>query len=289
MSKALAVTDEAGEILEKVINDGDLAKLSPSDRIGYYRKVCESVGLNPLTKPFEYILLNRKLTLYAKRDAADQLRQIHGVSIKVITTTLEDGLFTVHVAAQDKTGRHDEDIGTVHIAGLRGEAKANAMLKAMTKAKRRVTLSICGLGWLDETEVADIEGAARPTQNLDDLFPTAEAPAASQSDEDGDQAPVGVEAPDATGDPVTLTVNGEKYDLSNAAEYFDEYLKQLRLIESLNSTPPRERMTEMRVFEEANADSLDQIPPEGRAKLIEWRMKLNRKLGTTKEDWSVTI
>jgi len=29
---------------------------------------------------------------------------------------------------------------------LKGEARANAFLKAVTKAKRRVTLSICGLG-----------------------------------------------------------------------------------------------------------------------------------------------
>jgi hypothetical protein len=33
------------------------------------------------------------------------------------------------------------------------------ILKAVTKAKRRVTLSICGLGFLDETEVDSIPGA----------------------------------------------------------------------------------------------------------------------------------
>ena len=32
-------------------------------------------------------------------------------------------------------------------------------MKAVTKAKRRVTLSICGLGMLDETEVESIPGA----------------------------------------------------------------------------------------------------------------------------------
>jgi hypothetical protein len=32
----------------------------------------------------------------------------------------------------------------------------NALMKAVTKAKRRVTLSICGLGMLDETEVETI-------------------------------------------------------------------------------------------------------------------------------------
>ena len=36
------------------------------------------------------------------------------------------------------------------------------MMKAETKAKRRVTLSVCGLGLLDETEIADIPDIAKP-------------------------------------------------------------------------------------------------------------------------------
>jgi len=32
-------------------------------------------------------------------------------------------------------------------------------MKAVTKAKRRLTLSLCGLGWLDETEVETIPTA----------------------------------------------------------------------------------------------------------------------------------
>jgi hypothetical protein len=46
----------------------------------------------------------------------------------------------------------------VPIANLKGEARANAFMKAETKAKRRVTLSICGLGILDETEIDSIDG-----------------------------------------------------------------------------------------------------------------------------------
>ena len=49
----------------------------------------------------------------------------------------------------------------VPIEGLRGEALSNAMMKATTKAKRRVTLSLCGLGMLDETEVESIPHCAR--------------------------------------------------------------------------------------------------------------------------------
>ena len=46
-------------------------------------------------------------------------------------------------------------MGVVSITGLKGENLANAMMKAETKAKRRATLSICGLGWMDEVEALD--------------------------------------------------------------------------------------------------------------------------------------
>ena len=55
------------EIMEQIIVKGDLSKLTPEERGQYYMTVCKSVGLNPLTKPFEYISLNGKLTLYALR------------------------------------------------------------------------------------------------------------------------------------------------------------------------------------------------------------------------------
>jgi hypothetical protein len=147
---------DTGALIESVITKGDLAKLSPQERTQYYVEVCKSVGLNPFTRPLEYINLSGKLVLYARRDAADQLRKINGVSVEVVSRKLEDELVVVHVRASDKTGRTDEDFGAVSIAHLTGEARANAILKAITKAKRRVTLSISGLGFLDETEVDDI-------------------------------------------------------------------------------------------------------------------------------------
>jgi len=58
------------EGVEDALLDGDLSNLTPQQRRDYYEKVCESVGLNPRTKPFEYIRLNGQHTLYAKRDAA---------------------------------------------------------------------------------------------------------------------------------------------------------------------------------------------------------------------------
>jgi hypothetical protein len=152
----VAPSQDAGALIESVVTKGDLAKLSSQERTQYYVEVCKSVGLNPFTRPFEYLTLNGKMILYARRDAADQLRKINNVSVEVVSRSVEDDLVVVHVRASDKTGRADEDFGAVSIAGLRGEAKANAILKAITKAKRRVTLSISGLGFLDETEVDEM-------------------------------------------------------------------------------------------------------------------------------------
>lgn len=155
-----AVTkQDAAALVEQVVIQGDLAKLTPADRVTYYRQVCESAGLNPITQPFAYITLNGKLTLYALRAATDQLRKVHGVSIEIkARETVEDCYV---VTAQARLGeRTDEAIGAVSIGALKGENRANAMMKAETKAKRRVTLSICGLGMLDENEVETIPSAS---------------------------------------------------------------------------------------------------------------------------------
>lgn len=163
MTKEVAVAMQPQELslIEQVVIKGDLSKLSDIERVSYYKSVCESVGINPLTKPFDYINLSGKLTLYAKKDCTEQLRKIHGVSIEELETKIIDDVYVVSAKARDKTGRTDESTGAVNIGNLKGEMKANAIMKAETKAKRRVTLSICGLGWCDETEVETIPGAQK--------------------------------------------------------------------------------------------------------------------------------
>jgi hypothetical protein len=144
------------DIMNSVITKGDLSQLTPEERVRYYGEVCASVGLNPLTKPFEYITLNNRLTLYALRNCTDQLRTIHGVSVDELAESERDGVFIVTAKVRNRDGRTDIAKGAVSIANLKGDVLANAMMKAETKAKRRATLSLCGLGFLDETEVSDI-------------------------------------------------------------------------------------------------------------------------------------
>lgn len=180
MSNALveAGREQGMEVLERVVVAGDLARLSPADRVAYYRAVCDSTGLNPLTKPFDYIQLNGRLTLYATRTATDQLRSVKGIGIDRCERDLSDPDFaTWLVTGHDSTGRVDTEIGSVSIAGLRGEAKANAIMKALTKAKRRLTLSLAGLGWLDETEVGSVPSAQAVQVDAETGELVADAPA----------------------------------------------------------------------------------------------------------------
>jgi len=159
MANSPAVTNP-GDIIEAVITKGDLGKLSPQERTQYYAEVCRSIGVNPLTKPFEYITLNGRLQLYALRACTDQLRTLRGVSVEDMSETEREGCLVITCKVRDRDGRTDMAKGAVPIAGLKGEALANAIMKTETKAKRRATLSICGLGMLDESELETIPAAS---------------------------------------------------------------------------------------------------------------------------------
>jgi hypothetical protein len=159
MSTAIATAAPAAADIERVLIDGDLSRLTEPQRLAYYNQVCSSLGLNPLTKPFAYIKLSGKLVLYALKDATEQLRKIHGVSITELSSQKIEDVFVVTAKAQDKTGRTDAATGAVAVGNQKGDNLANALMKAETKAKRRVTLSICGLGMLDETELETIKSA----------------------------------------------------------------------------------------------------------------------------------
>lgn len=148
-------------IMEAVVVGGDLAKLTPSQRLAWYRSRCEAAGLDPRTQPFSYLMLNGKLTLYATKTATDQLISGRRLSVKLIDRHYDPdtGLYEVVCQVTSPDGATVEDIGVVNAHGLRGEALSNAQMKCCTKAKRRTVLSACGLGMLDETEIDSIPDA----------------------------------------------------------------------------------------------------------------------------------
>ena len=208
MVTAIEQTSDA-QLMENVLVGGDLSKLNPAQRVTYYHKVCESMGLNPLTKPFDYIQLNGKLTLYAKKDATDQLRKIHKISITDVNIVETEKQFIVKVKGQDSEGRLDVEVGVVNKSDMRGDT-ANAQMKAVTKAKRRLTLSLCGLGWLDETEVQTIPDA-RPVI-VDESGDIVETENVNQ---DIGQPEISIEIVDPMGDKA-VSYAAKKWNIANA-------------------------------------------------------------------------
>lgn len=167
-------------VLEQALTGADLSGLKPENRIIYYMEVCKSLQLNHLTRPFLFVTIDGKTVMYATKDCTEQLRKRDCVIIKIAERKTEDGLHIVIARANTAT-REDESVGvepmiepefvkewnkqtqkkewvTNPIKGkpLSPADRAKAMMKAETKAKRRVTLSIAGLGIPDESEIESI-------------------------------------------------------------------------------------------------------------------------------------
>lgn len=169
------------ENIRRALINNELASLKPEERIILYVGICAAKGLDAATRPFEFIQLNGKLTLYARKECADQLRERNGVNAEIVSAKAEGDVYCVHIRAKTADGRTEDDIGVTSISEpefltrkdkskyanprygkkMEGEDIANAMMKAVTKGKRRCTLSICGLGMFDESEIEGIADAAK--------------------------------------------------------------------------------------------------------------------------------
>ena len=173
-----AVIERPADIIMEKVVAGDLSGLTPAQRAIHAINVCHSIGLNPETAPFQFVTFQGKVVMYATKSCTEQLRKIHNISLKIVSREIVDDIYIVTAMATMPNGRTDESVGAVTISGLKGDSKANAIMKCETKAKRRVTLSICGLGFLDESELETIPGAKTlpdhpPTRPVERLTPPA--------------------------------------------------------------------------------------------------------------------
>jgi hypothetical protein len=145
------------------------------------------MGLDPFTKPFDILRLNGKEVLYCTRSGTQQLNKLHKVSHLITSrdTNAEAGVYIVTSKASLPDGRCTESIGAVNIAGLKGEMYANAIMKAETKAKRRATLDLLGLGVLDESEAESIPNASTVAlQTMVEALPQMEVESVEVIEED---------------------------------------------------------------------------------------------------------
>jgi hypothetical protein len=168
------VFDEA--VLASIVLNGDLSNLSPTQKVAYYRIFCQRLGLDPVSQPFKLLKLNGKEILYCDRTGAQQLNKIHEISHAISSREVVAGCFVVTARASTPKGRFTDSIGAVSVERAQGESMANAMMKAETKAKRRATLDLLGLGILDESEANAIPGAVMMDINGGNVQASAATP-----------------------------------------------------------------------------------------------------------------
>lgn len=159
---ALADREEAAGALAHILATGDLAKLSNEQRVAHYLDLCQSLSLNPRSRPFDWLLLDGKLVLYPNKSCAEQLRREHQISVKVTRRNVVGEMFVVEVEGRTPTGRTDEASKYVPLKDSRGNKLtgtnlANAFAKAETGAKRRLVLSMVGLASPPDPE--EVRGA----------------------------------------------------------------------------------------------------------------------------------
>ncbi|MBL7682737.1 MAG: hypothetical protein JNK00_05215 [Flavipsychrobacter sp.] len=146
------------DIISSLFINGDISRLTPSQKVNYYRQVCDKLGLDPLSQPFRILRLHGREIMYCDRGGAQQLNKLHRVSHEIRSRETVNGCYVVTAQASTPDGRKTESLGAVPITNLKGETLCNAMMKAETKAKRRATLDLLGLGILDETETEQLYG-----------------------------------------------------------------------------------------------------------------------------------
>jgi len=137
----------AEPIREIITRDGGKCDaLSPVQKVEYINWLCENVGVDPSLRPFDLITTQNGIRAYANKCCAELIRDARGVSITSLQISEIGNMYLVTCSVKDRTGRMDTDIG----AWPKGTEPHNSLMKAVTKAKRRATLSLCRLGGLVE-------------------------------------------------------------------------------------------------------------------------------------------
>lgn len=167
MDNQLAVREES--YMNKLVLKGDLSSLSEPELLAYHKHLCDRIGVPEALRPFNLMNTKQGKFFYANKTFTDWVRKQQGISFTKVDREIVDDIVITTVTAIDKAGRMDVAVGAVplYVAAqnqkgehiripLSPDDRANAIMKSETKGKRRVTLSMGGYGFSDESEIDTI-------------------------------------------------------------------------------------------------------------------------------------
>lgn len=163
--------EETPEALKQALAKQDLKGLSEESKMKYLFHLSESLGFNPLTKPFEILSFRGQEKVYPTKSAASQAAANSGLSFEKTDEEMKEvqsgvWLYKVWYRGTLPDGRADEDMGAVPIYQSDDPGtKCDKQMKAVTKAKRRLALSITGIG-LDDRP--DMDGGRKDLASHED-------------------------------------------------------------------------------------------------------------------------
>lgn len=144
MTKDVVLKDEIQNVLTR--DGGRCDNLDINQQAEYKKYLCAKIGVSPTLQPVDLIPTKNGVRPYLNKGAAELIRDTRKISIIGLELAEQNGMFIVTCKVRGANGRVDCDMG----ACPKGNEPNNALMKAVTKAKRRATLSMCGLGAIIE-------------------------------------------------------------------------------------------------------------------------------------------
>jgi hypothetical protein len=144
----------------------DWAGVSDEDKVRFASSVCKALDIPTPLNPFTFIPMKGKMTFYAGKEAAELLAERNKISVNITNKYLdkEQNIYVVECRAQMPTvdyydkkgvkthtvhGRSIDNLAAISMHGKSGDDRANALMKAVTKAQRRTVFSAVGLSIMD--------------------------------------------------------------------------------------------------------------------------------------------
>lgn len=160
------LSEEQIGAVETALMMNNFGALTKAQRALVILKKCEQIGVSIWLQPYAWGTMDGKLVPVPLKGLFQQLRAKNNLTITKIEEEIDKelGIFMVkvhgRVTGSSGVVREDMGLGVVGIKGLTGDPLANAMMKAHTKAKNRLTGSLCGGdSGIDDTEMSSVAGA----------------------------------------------------------------------------------------------------------------------------------
>lgn len=173
MPEAYSPTDDEKKLQVRFTLTGSVHDWELKDKVAFIAFINKKAGL-----PFGTIGLLRteqenwktkvvtvKEFPYASRQTTVELGRLHKISVLTTDRIIQPDMAIYTARAKDiDTGREVDATGACALTKKDGSpldalSRANKIMHADTKSKRRATLEICGLAFMDDSELDTVDGA----------------------------------------------------------------------------------------------------------------------------------